>query len=229
MVCYLDYGSTGEKVKTIQRALQKKGYYKCCVVDGKYLTYTVREVKKFQSNNGLIVDGCVGCQTWPVLVGTPCPWETKTETKTSSSANLDKEMSQYLNATKNCNINHKSITGLASTLNDAKSIFLYVRDKLSYDWYYNTIYGAVGTLVSKKGNCCDLSHLIVALCRAKKIPARYWHGKCKFSKITTGHVVSQAYVDGKWVSLDATNNSNQYGQIGGKVLTTYNYYSELPF
>lgn len=229
MVCYLDYGSTGEKVKTVQKALHKNGFYLCCVVDGKYLQYTVQAVKEFQSKKKLIVDGCIGCQTWPVLVGTTCPWEQPKNGSKGKTVNPNASFSQYLKSTNNCNIKHKSIVVLASQLKDAKAIFLYVRDKMSYDWYYNTKYGAVGVLTSQKGNCCDLSHLIVALCRVKGVPARYWHTNTEFSKITTGHVVAQAYVNSHWVSLDASNNSNQYGKVGGKPLKTYNFYTELPF
>lgn len=45
----LRYGMTGSKcVKYLQKFLQKKGYYKGYLIDGRYLKYTRQEVAKFQ-------------------------------------------------------------------------------------------------------------------------------------------------------------------------------------
>jgi transglutaminase-like putative cysteine protease len=84
-------------------------------------------------------------------------------------------------------------------------------------------------LSPQRGNCCDLTHLTVALLRAAGIPARYRHVYCKFTNITCGNVVAQAYVDGTWYNLDASNNSNGWNVIGGTLLETYGYYQSLPF
>ena len=97
----------------------------------------------------------------------------------------------------------------------ANAIFNWVRDNIDYEYYANTKYKATGTLANKKGNCCDHANLIVALCRAADIPARYSHGKnCKFSSgLNTGHVWAQIYIDGVWYSADATTKRNELGNI----------------
>ena len=56
------WGSTGETVKEIQRKLRSWGYYSGAV-DGDYGYETWLAVRKFQSKNGLKVDGVVGGQT----------------------------------------------------------------------------------------------------------------------------------------------------------------------
>ena len=66
------------------------------------------------------------------------------------------------------------IAGSKSTYNSAVSIFNWVRDNISYSFYYNTKYGAEGTLKNMTGNCCDTSNLLVALARNAGIDARYF-------------------------------------------------------
>lgn len=67
-VCYglSRYGSTGDEVKQIQKKLKDWGYYDGDV-DGIYGTKTFNAVKKFQSKNGLSVDGIAGEKTLAAL------------------------------------------------------------------------------------------------------------------------------------------------------------------
>ena len=67
-VCYglSRYGSTGDEVKQIQKKLKDWGYYDGNV-DGIYGTKTFNAVKKFQSKNGLSVDGIAGEKTLAAL------------------------------------------------------------------------------------------------------------------------------------------------------------------
>ncbi|MBE6512861.1 MAG: hypothetical protein E7Z75_06955 [Methanobrevibacter olleyae] len=132
------------------------------------------------------------------------------------------ELAKYLKSSGNDALN-SAIKSLANSLTAGKStvwakaeaIFNWVRDNVDYEYYANTKYKATGTLSKKKGNCCDHANLIVALCRAADIPARYSHGKnCKFSSgLNTGHVWAQIYVDGVWYSADATSSRNKLGNI----------------
>jgi len=108
--------------------------------------------------------------------------------------------------------------------------FYYVRDELDYENYYNTRRGAVKTNKDKKGNCCDLAHLLNALLRAQSIPAMYRHVLAIFSNTITGHVYTRAYENGEYVALDASNNRNGYNNIvSWKLSKVYNNYRELPF
>ncbi|HOQ19940.1 MAG TPA: pseudomurein-binding repeat-containing protein [Methanothermobacter sp.] len=158
----------------------------------------------------------------------------------NQNQNTNNELSQYLVATANCQVNDPSIQALASQLtrgltsewDKAKAIFNWVRDNIDYNFYYNTRYGAVGTLKYRTANCCDHAHLVVALARAAGLPARYVHGICTFSSGTYGHVWAQIYIGGTWYDADATSIRNSLGVINnwntatGTILGTY---ASLPF
>ncbi len=141
----------------------------------------------------------------------------------------------YAKITKSIRKLSKKITGKYSTkLEKATAIFNYVRDNLGYSYYANSRKGAAKTLKTKKGNCCDHANLIVALCRASKIPARYSHARgCKFkSGLVTGHVWAQIYVGGRWYSADGTSYKNSLGHISNwntKSYHSYHKYRNIPF
>jgi transglutaminase-like putative cysteine protease len=131
-------------------------------------------------------------------------------------------LASYYKSSTNCQVGNAAIkkvvnsltSGLTSDYDKAKAIFNYVRDTLSYSFYYNTKYGAVGTLSAKTGNCVDHSHLLVAMFRTAGLAARYVHGTCKFTSGSTyGHVWTQVLIDGKWVVADATSSKNSLGKI----------------
>lgn len=141
----------------------------------------------------------------------------------------------YAKITKSIRQLSKQITGKYKTkLEKATAIYNYVRDNLGYSYYANSKKGAAKTLKTKKGNCCDHSNLIVALCRASKIPARYSHARgCKFgSGVVTGHVWAQIYVGGRWYSADATSYRNRLGHINNWNTKSYRFkgnYRNIPF
>jgi len=148
----------------------------------------------------------------------------------------------YLNPSASCQSTDPRIKSLAAAItrgiptgqvyNRANAIFNWVRDNLDYSFYYNTKKGAVGALTSRKANCCDTSHLLVALLRASGIPARYAYGSCQFSSGKYGHVWVQVYVVGKWYTADATSNSNSFNVIRNWNTRTYTLkgiWASLPF
>ena len=173
------------------------------------------------------------------------PWSTvgssSTSTSGSTSTPVPASLQQYLKATKNCQVTNSQIQALAksitsgktSTYDKAAAIFNWVRDNLGYSFYYNTKYGAVGTLNKKTGNCVDTSHLLIALERAAGIPARYEHVKAKFTSGNWyGHVIAQVYVNGKWYNADATSSRNTFGVINNwntGTATYYGTYASLSF
>ena len=61
----VQYGATGERVRTIQYLLQQWGY--SLTVNGSFDTATQNAVKNFQTSQGLGADGAVGNATWPAL------------------------------------------------------------------------------------------------------------------------------------------------------------------
>ena len=164
-------------------------------------------------------------------------WSTGSSTDNSS-------LQQYLVATNNAQSTSPTIISLANSItaglttdyDKAKAIFNWVRDNISYSFYGSTQKGALGTLSSKTANCCDHSHLVVALARAAGIPARYQYGNCYYNiggfVGWYGHVWAQLYVNGKWNYADACDNSTPFGVINAWDLNTYTLhgtYATLPF
>lgn len=58
---YFQFGDQGEEVKKIQRFLKKHGYFKGSI-GGHYRRLTKRAVERFQSENGLKIDGLFGVE-----------------------------------------------------------------------------------------------------------------------------------------------------------------------
>ena len=198
----------------------------------KSLIYTFSKVLAFYNTNSRL-PSYVTVKPWS-KVGT-------SDTSTSNSSTpIPASLQQYLKATKNCEVTNSQIQSLAKSITNGKSstyakasaIFNWVRDNIAYQFYYNSVKGAVGTLTSKSANCCDTSNLLVALERASGIPTRYEHGYCKFSSGWYGHVWTQVYVDGKWYRADAISYSNTFGVIKNWNTTTatiYGTYTSLPW
>lgn len=155
--------------------------------------------------------------------------------------NTDTNLSQYLIGTGQSAITssikdlaNKLTKGLKTTDAKALAIYNYVRDEIDYSYYANSKHGAAGTLSAGSGNCVDQASLVVALCRASGIHARYSHAKgCTFSSgLVTGHVWAQILVDGVWYSADATSSRNQLGNIKNWNTNSYsnlNKYAAIPF
>jgi len=163
-------------------------------------------------------------------------------------------MQKYKVTTRNCQSNDPNIKALAYQLtnptpsndtNDtnatlkpltdyqkAYNIYEWTEKNVDYSWYYNSRKGAVGVLNQRTANCCDMAHMMVALARAAGLPARYRHGTCTFTNVTTGHVWADIYVDGRWIIADASNNNNDFGVIRNWNTSSWKLrgtYISLPF
>ncbi|RBQ24345.1 hypothetical protein ALNOE001_02670 [Candidatus Methanobinarius endosymbioticus] len=159
----------------------------------------------------------------------------------NNSTSSNSSLAAYLKATKNCKVTNANIqslskqltSGLTTDLAKTTAIFNYVRDKISYYFYYNTAKGAVGTLTTKSGNCVDQTHLLNALLRVSGIAARYVNGKATFSSgIRYGHVWAEVYINGKWVIADTTSVKNTLGTIKNwnrNTASVYGRYAEITF
>ena len=130
-------------------------------------------------------------------------------------------------------ISHSNNIASGNNYDKATKIFNWVRDNINYSYYYDTRYGALGTLNGRNANCCDHSHLLVALLRAAGLPARYVHGDCTFkSGNRYGHVWAQVYVNDRWYNADAISSRNSFGVINNwniNTATIKGYYRELLF
>ena len=171
---------------------------------------------------------------------TVSPWKTTSGSSSTNTTTTDPTLTKYLAATANCQSTSTTIktlaasitSGMTSTYSKAQAIFNWVRDHLTYSFYYNSVKGALGALSSGTANCCDTAHLVNALARAAGIPARYQHGYCKFSDGWFGHVWAQLYVNGTWYYADAISDYNTFGAINNwnvGTVTVYGTYAELPF
>ena len=157
------------------------------------------------------------------------------------SKNTISDLTPYLSASTNCQVNNAAIVslankltyGLTNTYDKALAIYNYVRDEVSYSFYYDTHYGAAGTLNAGTGNCVDQAHLSIALYRAAGIPARYVHGTCVFSSGSTyGHVWSQVLIGDTWVVSDTTSTRNSFDKVVNWNNYNYSlkgYYSSISF
>ena len=155
--------------------------------------------------------------------------------------NTVSDLSQYLKTGGHCALNQAiknkaaSLTkGLTTTAAKANAIFNYVRDGIEYSYYADSKKDASGTLSSGSANCCDQANLVVALCRAAGIPARYSHAQgCTFSSgLVTGHVWAQILVGDTWYAADATSSRNKLGDINNWNTNSYNtlkQYALIPF
>lgn len=65
--------------------------------------------------------------------------------------------------------------------------------------------GAVATLLSRRGVCRDFAHLVVALLRARDVPARVVSVYAPGLAPMDFHAVAEALVEGKWLAVDATS------------------------
>ena len=132
------------------------------------------------------------------------------------------DLTPYLKSSTNCPVNNTEIkalvdsltSGLTSDYDKAQALFNYVRDAITYSFYYDTRYGAVGTLHAKAGNCVDHSHLLISMFRTAGLASRYVQGSnCHFTSGTYGHVWTQVLIDGNWIVADATSARNSFGKI----------------
>lgn len=127
--------------------------------------------------------------------------------------------SDFLHSTLNCEVGGtnaveimtEAIAGKTTEAEKAKAIFEHWLDMRSYEYYQDTKQGSENTLESKTGNCCDLTHALVALARTAGIRTRYVHAQVQFSSGKDGHVWAELYVNGAWVTCDPSNGSNTYG------------------
>ena len=154
--------------------------------------------------------------------------------------NTIKDLTPYYQATKNCQVNNSQIKALVNSLTKgisspekkAIAIYNYVRDNIAYSFYYDTKYGAVGTLNAGRGNCVDQAHLLVAMYRTAGLAARYEHGTCRFSDGTYGHVWTQVLIGNTWVVGDPVSTRNSFGVVNNWNVYSYThhgYYASLPF
>lgn len=88
----------------------------------------------------------------------------------------------------------------------ARAMEKYVRDKLTNKNFSTALASAAEVARNLEGDCTEHACLLAAMLRAEKIPSRvavgliYVEGPSAFG----GHMWTEAFLDGKWIPLDAT-------------------------
>jgi len=124
----------------------------------------------------------------------------------------------------------KNIGG-KNDLEIVQNIYDYVLDNMEYVLHGKKAFGAVKALRLKKGDCSEYADLFVALCRARKIPARVVTGytvkpDTKTSKHNWAEVYLQKY---GWVPFDPSSGDRANGFLRdmgfGRMEPVYIYFS----
>ena len=117
----------------------------------------------------------------------------------------------------------------------------YINDMTDYEFYMNSSRGALGVWRDRKGNCCDMAHLMNACARSLGVPGRYEHWNCTFSSSTIGHVFSAVLCpdapkpnqngENGWLYADPVNNPNYLGYQNHRNNFEYSdsHMAELPY
>ncbi len=146
---------------------------------------------------------------------------------------------RYLVPTANCQSTNATIVSVAKTgmmysagdfggyatpANTYQAMFNlheYLNMKTTYQSYMNTSRGALGTWNDKRGNCCDMAHLMIACARSLGVPGRYRHAYCYFtSGLNVGHVWADVYCGSQFASYDKYNSD---GWLTSDLVSYYNY------
>ncbi len=89
----------------------------------------------------------------------------------------------------------------------ARSIFNWIRTNISDSGYLAEDRGALEAMRTRHGDCTEFSYLMVALCRANKIPARVVGGYVTQSDAVLApysyHNWAEIYINGNWLIADA--------------------------
>jgi transglutaminase-like putative cysteine protease len=137
----------------------------------------------------------------------------KTATKCTSS-----ELTPYLQEEKYIEVNDSVIVDAAlkikgvNEFDKVNETFLFVAEKLDYNKYLRKSVGAKRALQQRLGDCKDYSDLFVALCRAKRIPARVVSGLVipideDENTDNPKHCWTEVYFkDIGWIPIDALHN-----------------------
>jgi len=95
----------------------------------------------------------------------------------------------------------------------------FVFGYLKYESYSTHVHTHMAeVLKDRRGVCQDFAHVLIGLCRALKIPARYVSGYLATEKASATHAWVEVFVPGHgWRGLDPTHNcqvSDMYVKIG---------------
>jgi transglutaminase-like putative cysteine protease len=90
----------------------------------------------------------------------------------------------------------------------ALALMEFVFGFLKYEPYSTHVHTPMAeVMVGRRGVCQDFAHLLIGLCRALKIPARYVSGYLATEKASATHAWVEVFIPGQgWRGLDPTHN-----------------------
>lgn len=141
---------------------------------------------------------------------------TKVRTYNLSTAKLinknitpEKDLNRYLSEEKYIEVNDPTIKNYASKIQGTtreeiiQNIYEFIQNHMTYK-HLPGVSGAKRALNEKVGECSEYSAIMVALCRAKGIPARIVSGNIAREKATKHNWVEVYFDEYGWVTYDPT-------------------------
>ena len=192
------------------------------------VTYNGKTLANVTASSGLVakwgyVSEIEECQAETGGAGS----NSKTSTKSSGKLRDDAQIKKYNIPSDIVNQALKVAKEGNTPKANLKLIYEWCNKNIGYTFYYNTRYGASGTLKKRTGNCCDNAHVMIGMARSVGIKARYCHAKAG----KKGHVYGEYYVDGGWIVIDTGTSSTTkyYGGHSNYAGGTDSRYDKLPF
>jgi len=110
----------------------------------------------------------------------------------------------------------------------ALALMKFVFDFLKYEPYSTHVHTTMAEVMrDRRGVCQDYAHLLIGLCRALKIPARYVSGYLATEMASATHAWVEVLIPGHgWRALDPTHN-RQIGETYVKIAHGRDY-SDVP-
>lgn len=107
-----------------------------------------------------------------------------------------------------------AVEGIVDAWDAARAIMGFIHRSFVYDTTATTVHTRVADVLrDRRGVCQDFAHVMIGMCRATKIPARYVSGYLYVAPTETlrGDLASHAWVEvflpgAGWLPLDPTNN-----------------------
>jgi transglutaminase-like putative cysteine protease len=111
----------------------------------------------------------------------------------------------------------------------ALAIMRFVNDRMSYEPLTTHVHThAREALAEGRGVCQDFAHVMIGLCRALQIPARYVSGYLATQRASGTHAWTEVFIPSfGWAAVDPTHNS-QPGETYVKIATGRDYDDVAP-
>lgn len=148
-------------------------------------------------------------------------YDLKTAKRLNYNISPETDLSRYLQSEELIESDDPFVVNIANSIGGntqeeiLQNIYVYLQNNIKYTIVSNL--GAKGTLTKKIGKCADYTAAMVALCRAKGIPARVVAGEM-FDEQGTAHAWAEVYYDEYgWVTYDPTFEGTYIQYPNGRV------------